>query len=144
MRERHEVHVQDLAEVKAQRREKRANKKIAAEKGMNKLQGSLIHAIYRHGQYFSKACVKGDVRQVHLIQRLLRTPTAQWRFLRSNIEMRTLGLGGVFANRFTITWSVRGGLRSIDKLARHLKLIMKEEKSLQQHIPKNLPTMLPK
>ena len=110
MRDHHKLHVWDLTKVKAQRRETRAKEKIAAEKGMNKLQGLLIHAIYRHGQYFSKACVKGDVRQVHLILRSLRTPTAQRRFLRSNIEMRTLGLDGVFANRFTITWSVRGGL----------------------------------
>ena len=62
MRDYHEVHVQDMAEVKAQQRKKRAKEKMAAEKGMNELQGLLIHAIYRHGQYFSKACVKGDVR----------------------------------------------------------------------------------
>ena len=133
MRDCHEVHAQDLAEVKAQQREKRAKEKIAAEKGMKTLQGLLIHVVYRNGQYFSKACVKveGDMRQVDRILRSLRTPTAQWRFLRSNIEMRTIGLGGVFANRFTVTWSVRGELRSIDELAKHLKLIMKEEKSLQ-------------
>ena len=71
MRDRHGVHVQDLAEVKAQRREKRAKEKIALEKGIDKSKGLLIHAIYRHGQYLSKACIKGNVGQVDRILRSL-------------------------------------------------------------------------
>ena len=144
MRGRHAIHVQDLGEIKAQRREKREKEKIAAAKGLDKSQGLLIQAIYRHAQFWSKACVKGDVRQVDRILSSLTTVTARRRFLRSNIEMRTLGLGGIFAVRYTITWSEGGDLRSIEYLARHLKKIMKEEQLLKKHIPKEPPTMLPK
>ena len=82
MRDRHGVHVQDMAEVKAQQREKRAKEKIAAEKGIDKLKGLLIHAIYRHGQYLSKACIKGNVGQVDWILRSLTSQAAHQRFLR--------------------------------------------------------------
>ena len=143
MRDRHAVHVQDLAEVKAQRREKRAKEKIATEKSLNKSQGLLIHAIYRYNQYWSKACVKGDVRQVDRTMRSLTTPTARRRLLRTNIEMRVLGLGGEFARRFSITWSSGGSLRSVDELAKYLKLIMREERKMDADIPKEPPTMLP-
>ena len=74
----------------------------------------------------------------------LGTSTAQRRFLRSNIEMRALGLGGIFAERYTIIWSEGGDLRSIDYLARHLKKIVKEEENLQEHVPKKPPTILHK
>ena len=112
IRYRHGVHVQDLAEVKAQQREKRAKEKIALEKGINKSKGLLIHAIYCHGQYLSKACIKGNVGHVDQILRSLTSQAAQRRFLRSNVKMRTLGLGGEFAKLFTVTWSV-GGWASI-------------------------------
>ena len=144
MRDCHGVHVQDLAEVKAQQREKRAKKIIASKKGIDNSKGLLIHAIYRHGQYLSKACIKGNVGQVDRILRSLTSQAAQRRFLRSNIEMRTLGLGGEFAKLFTITWSVGGGLRSIDELAKHLKLIIKQEKKTKEHIPEKPHIMLPK
>ena len=90
----------------AQRREKRAKEKIASEKGINKSKGLLIHAIYRHGQYLSKACIKGNVGQVDQILRSLISRAAQRRFLRSEIETRTLCLGGEFAKLFSITWLV--------------------------------------
>ena len=73
----------------------KAKEKTAEEKSLKKSQNGLIHAIYRYQQYYSSACVKGDVRQVNQKLRKLKTPTAQYRFLRSNIIMRTIGFGGM-------------------------------------------------
>jgi len=108
-----------------------------------KSQQNLIEAIYLFNQYHSKACIKGNVRQIAMILRKLNTPTAQRRFLRRQIEMRTKGLGGKFAERFTITWSEAGDLRPIEYLSDHLANIMREEKKMTKFIPKKPPTSLP-
>ena len=52
---------------------------------------------------FSKACVKGAVRQVDRVLGSLTPLTAQRRFLHSNIDTRTFDLGGIFATMYTIT-----------------------------------------
>ena len=144
MRDRTQLHQQDLKEVEAQRKEKREKENIAKKASLKKSQALLIEAIYLFNQYNSKACIKGDVKQIARILRQLNTPTAQRRFLRQQIEMRTKGLGGRFAERFTITWSEGGELRSIKYLSDHLACIMREEQKMEKYIPKKPPTSLPK
>ena len=94
MRDRVALHIQDLDEIRMQRRERRKKDKIAAEYSLKKSQHLLIHAIYRFNQYYSSACVKGNVRQVDAKLSRLTIPTTQRHTLRTNIEMRTLGLRG--------------------------------------------------
>ena len=45
--------------------------------------------------------------------------------LKENIRMRVLGLGW---KQFSITWSQKGVRRSVDDLAMHLKMIIREER----------------
>ena len=66
-------------------------------------------------------------------------------FFRRQIEMQTKGLGGKFAELFTITWSKAGELRPIKYLSDHLAhIIMQEEKKMKKFIPTKPPTSLPK
>ena len=65
--------------------------------------------------------MKGDVRQVDRMLKRLTSVAAKQRFLRDNIEMRVEGLGVMFAEDFSITWSVKSKQRSVKELANHLK-----------------------
>ena len=47
--------------------------------------------------------------------------------LKENIRMQVLGLGW---KKFSITWSQKGVRRSVDELALHLKMIIREERKL--------------
>ncbi len=47
--------------------------------------------------------------------------------LKENIRMQVLGLGW---KKFSITWSQKGMRRSVDELALHLKMIIREERKL--------------
>ena len=75
-RHRVALHLQDLGEIKMQQRERRKKDKIAAAHSLKQSQHLLIHAIYRFNQYYSSACVKGNVRLVDAKLSRLRTPTA--------------------------------------------------------------------
>ena len=55
--------------------------------------------------------------------------------------MRTVGLGGEFADKFSMTWSNRDGLKSVEEMSGHLKKIMKAEKKM--HKPTKPPAVLP-
>ena len=135
------MHIQDLAELDVQRKERRKKEKIAADIGIKRSQGKLIHSTYRHQQYKSTACIKGNPRKVDQMLARLSTPTAKRRFLRAQIEMRVDGLGGEFADLFRITWSHQRELRTIKFLSDHLKKIVVAEVSMA--IPTKPPTYLP-
>ena len=77
--------------------------KIVKEVGMRKSQKKLIHSIYRHRQFWSKRCLKGNFKRVKQMLRKLSSDTARRRFLQEQIEMRVDGLGGDFAKCFSIT-----------------------------------------
>ena len=62
--------------------------------------------------------------------------------MRTNIEIRTLGFGGEFAEKFSITWSHKGKSRSVKELAKHLRKIVVEEKKMT--IPDEPPADVPK
>ena len=59
--------------------------------------------------------------------------------LKENIQMRVIGLGW---KQFAITWSHKGAKRSVDELATHLKMIIREEKRLTP--PKDPALEMPK
>ncbi len=59
--------------------------------------------------------------------------------LKENIRMCAIGLGW---KQFAITWSHKGAKQSVQDLAAHLKMIIKEEKKLTP--PKDLAMEMPK
>ena len=59
--------------------------------------------------------------------------------LKENIRMRVIGLGW---KQFGITWSYKGAKRSVNELAAHLKMILREEKKLTP--PKDPALIMPK
>ena len=61
--------------------------------GMKKGQKNLINVIYCYQMYFSSACVKNDPKLVSKIVKELSSDAARHRFLRRNIEIRTIGFG---------------------------------------------------
>ncbi len=59
--------------------------------------------------------------------------------LKENIRMHMIGLGW---KQFAITWSYKGAKQSVNKLAAHLKMIIREEKKLTP--PKDSALVMPK
>ena len=66
---------------------------------------------------------------------------ARHRLLRRNIEIRTIGFGGEFQDKYEITWSKDGKLRPVKELSDHLRRIVREEKNME--IPENPPESVP-
>ena len=141
LEKRQEIHIQDLAELDVQRKEGRKKKKIAADIGIKRSQGKLIHSTNRHQQYKSTACMKGNPRKADQMMARRSTPTAKRRFLHAQIEMRLDGLGGEFADLFCITWSHQRKLRTVKFLSDHLQKILVAE--VLMDIPAKPPTYLP-
>ena len=98
------------------------------KKRLKKAQKKLINAIYCYQVYFSYACVKDDPIMVRKIVKELSLDAARHRFLRRNIDIRTIGFGGGFQVKYEITWSQNGNMRSVKKLSDHLRRIVWEEK----------------
>jgi hypothetical protein len=57
----------------------------------------------------------------------LKSESAKLEALKENIRMHVIGLGW---KQFTITWSHRGAKQSVEELATHLRMIIREEKKL--------------
>ena len=72
---------------------------------MKKSQKKLINAIYCYHMYFSSACVKEDPKMVRKIAKDLFLDAARHRFLCRNIDIRTIGFGGEFQDKYEIKWS---------------------------------------
>ena len=66
---------------------------------------------------------------------------ARIRFLRGNIEIRTIGFVGEFQDKYEITWSQNGKMRSVKELSDHLRRIVREEKNMEisDKPPENVP-----
>ena len=75
------------------------------EKGLKKLQKKLINAIYCYQMYFSSTSVKDDLKLVRKIVKVLSSDAARHRFLCRNIEIRKIGFGAEFRDKYEITWS---------------------------------------
>ena len=70
------------------------------EKGLKKGQMKLINAIYCYQMYFSYACVKDNPKLVRKIVMELSFDAARHCFLRRNIDIRTIGFGGEFQDKY--------------------------------------------
>ena len=66
---------------------------------------------------------------------------ARHRFLCKNIEIQTIGFGGESQDKYEITWSQNGNMRSFKELSDHLRRILWEEKNME--ISGNPPASIP-
>jgi hypothetical protein len=67
---------------------------------------------------------------VNIVQKMLgwlKPESAKLEALKENIRMHVIGFGW---KQFTITWSYRGAMRSVEELAVHLRMLIREEKKL--------------
>ena len=109
----HEQDTRNDQELGDQQRSKRDKEKIMEEKGLKKAQKKLINAIYCYQMHFTSACVKDDPKFVTKIVKELSSDAVRHRFLCRNIEIRTIGFGGEFQDKYEITWSQNGKMGSV-------------------------------
>jgi len=114
-------------ELDNQREAKRKKEEMIEKKSLEKAEEALIEASYYWDMYFSDVCWKGKQSIVKTMLAQLRSESAKVEALKENIRMRVLGLGW---KQFSITWSQKGVRRSVDELAMHLKMIIREERKL--------------
>mgnify|MGYP006196441921 FL=1 len=111
-------------ELDNQREAKRKKEEMIKKKSLEKAEEALIEASYYWDMYFSDVCWKGKQSIVKTMLARLRSESTKVEALKENIRMRVLGLGW---KQFSITWSQKGVRRSVDELAMHLKMIIREE-----------------
>ena len=114
-------------ELDNQREAKRKKEEMIEKKSLGKAEEALVEASYYWDMYFSDVCWKGKQSIVKTMLARLRSESAKVEALKENIRMRVLGLGW---KQFAITWSQKGVRRSVDELAMHLKMIIREERKL--------------
>ena len=114
-------------ELDNQREAKRKKEEMIKKKSLEKAEEALIEASYYWDMCFSDVCWNGKQSIVKTMLARLRSESAKVEALKENIRMRVLGLGW---KQFSITWSQKGMRRSVDKLAMHLKMIIREERKL--------------
>ena len=110
-------------------------------KGLKKAQKKLINSIYFYQMYFSSACGKDEPKLVRKIVKELSSDVARHLFLRRNIQIRTIGFGGEFQEKYEITWSQNGKMRSVKELSDHLRRIVRRNKNME--IPEKPPASVP-
>jgi len=115
-------------ELDNQREAKRKKEEMIEKKSLEKAEEVLIEASYYWDKmYFSDVCWKGKQSIVKTMLARLRSESPKVEALKEIIHMQVLGLGW---KQFSITWSQKGVRRSVDELAMHLKMIIREERKL--------------
>ena len=89
------------------------------EKGLKKAQKKLINSIYCYQMYFSYSCVKDDPKLVRKIFKGLSSDAARHRFLQRNVGIQTIRFGEEFQDKYEITRSQNGKMRSVKELSYH-------------------------
>ena len=113
MEDFHEQDTINYRELGDQRRSKQDKEKIMEEKGLKKAQKKLINSIYCYQLYLSSACVKDDPKMVRKIVKELSSDAERHCFLCRNIDSQTIGFGGEFQDKYEITGSQNGKMRSV-------------------------------
>ena len=122
-----------------QREAKRKKEEMIEKKSLDKAKEELVEASYYWEMYNSDVCWKGQQSIVKKMLGRLKSDSAKLEALKETIRMQVIGLG---RKEFTITWSHKGAKRSVDELATHLKMIIREEKRLTT--PKDPALYMPK
>ena len=119
-------------ELEIQAKARRENEELAKKKNMEKATDAYIEASYLIQTYNSDACLKGSPKVVDRLLKRLKSDTAKYNALKTNISIRVKGFDWEWARH---AWSKNGINYSVDCLARHLKWIIKEEKRRRLAIP---------
>ena len=72
--------------------------------------------------------MKDDPKLVRKIVKELSLDAARHRFLCRNTEIRKIGFGGEFQEKYEITWSHNGKMISVKELSEHLRKIFGRRK----------------
>ena len=75
--------------------------------------------------------MKDEQKLVRKIVKELSSDAARHRSLRKNIGIRTIGLVREFQDKYEITWSHNGKMRSVKELSDHLRRIVWEEENME-------------
>jgi hypothetical protein len=122
-----------------QQEAKRKKEEMIEKKSLDKAQEDLVEASYYWEMYNSDICWKGKLRIVGIMLGQLKLELAKLKALKEKIRVHVIGLGW---KQFAITWSHIGATRSVQELATHLKLTIREEKKLRP--PKDPAMEMPK
>ena len=124
-----------------QREAKRKKEEMIEKKSLDKTKEELVEASYYWEMYNSDVCWKGQQSIVRKMLGQLKSDSAKLEALKENIRM-CLSVIGLGWKQFAITWSSKGAKLSVDELATHLKMIIREEKRLT--LPKDPALEMPK
>jgi hypothetical protein len=116
-----------------QREAKRKKEEMIEKKSLDKAKEDLVRLLII-GRCFTPRYV-GRAKKLGR----LKSESAKMEALKENIRMRVIGLGW---KQFAITWSYKRAKQSVNELAAHLKMIIREEKKLTP--PKDPALVMPK
>jgi hypothetical protein len=122
-----------------QREAKRKMEEMIEKKSLEKAKEDLVEASYFWDMYHSVVCWKGKQSIVGKMLSGLKLESAKIKALKENIRMHVIGLGW---KQFAIILSHRGAKQSVEELAAHLRMIVREEQKLPP--PKDLAFEMPK
>ena len=117
-----------------------AKEQLAKEKNLARATEEYIEGTYLIHMYHSDACVKGDPKLVTKMLKKLGSETAQYNFLKCNINIRVRGFGWSWAHH---AWSKDGSRYSVSQLANHLRWIIREENKRIARSALSIPTEPP-
>lgn len=125
-------------DLEVQAKARKLKDDLAKEKSLEKASEEYIDAVYYHRMYNSDACWKGEPRVVTNELGKLKSDAAKYRAVKENIQIRVKGFGWDWCKH---PWSKDNHKYTVLELAKHLRHIIKEEKSnvIPSEPPFNLP-----
>ena len=132
MRDAPECKEQNNKDLKDKAQARRVKEEMTREKNMEKVTDEYIEALYLIRMYDSDACVKGDARGVKRLLKKLKSKTARYNAIKTNITIRVKGFGWEWCRH---AWSQDGHEFTVEELAKHLEWIVCKEKKRKLIIP---------
>ena len=126
---------ENTEELELQRECKRRKEEMMKKKGMEKATEAAIDAHYYWSMYFSEYCVKGDVRQVKRIVKMLSSETRMNEYLKEQVRIRTKGFGWTTGCEpdYSTKWTENKKKKTLKELIARVEFIVRDEK--QYEIP---------
>ena len=119
-------------DLKLQATARSVKEKMAKKKNMDKATEDYIEAAYLINMYDSAACIKDNPRNVKKILQKVKSKTAKYNALKTNITIRIKGFGWEWAHH---AWSKNGKVYTVEKLTKHLEWIITEENKKNLKVP---------
>ena len=114
---------------------------LAREKNLENATEEYIEAMYLISMYDSDACLKDDPKNVRKLLKKLKSKKAKLDALKTNILIRVKGFGWEWCHH---AWSKNGRVYTINELAKHVEMIIREEKNRKLKIPNKPKPNVPK